>query len=248
MKFVNRLFRLKSQCIALAFFSFALSGCELTDPFATAASTSKNSLKPVITLECPDDITRHAFTQSLTASGRILVTPVEDFGQYRLVIAPAQAFLPSGGKSPLIGRLHREQASGKLPLHYTLLKDDGTPLASGELIGIGPMQTRVYPSMSEQEPLTNAAASDAARQLLPALITTLEAAPWQARVVGILPSNHISISAGQAAGIRLKQRFGTASSLLETVTFETTPTGGDRAVLRLLTGSLPAVGDKVQPR
>lgn len=153
---------------------------------------------------------------------------------------------------PIVGILRQQQEPTYLRLSYTLLDQEGSTLATGEVVGVGQDKTGYFPSLEpEQADATRAEAlNDSLKQLKKELAEDVRQSPFIAKVsTQIAANNQVAIPVYQQAGLGPRHRFtveGQPETELRFVGL-TQGIGGAQthALLEVTRGQMPELGAKV---
>ena len=165
-------------------------------------------------------------------------------------VAQFQLSLTGGYRSAvrgprLMGRLSRTTQQHTYVLHYALMDWQGKVMVEGDVQHALPETDGIYPSSAHVGALDAAAAQVLAQQVLASIEPFMTAAPWHIPVMSQIDDMHVSIAAGQDAGVVVMDVLKTVThpiATLQVAAFETLPNGSTRTVLRLLDGPIPQAG------
>lgn len=152
------------------------------------------------------------------------------------------------GRPPLLGVLRQNTYPSTYSLTYRLSDIDGTLLAEDVVVGAGDIRTQHLPSHTYVDiPLD--AQLDAADQLAQFVSRNVVQQPWEALVIAQQDTQHAVANFGKQSKLPVETRLyfdnPPRPAILRLVSYEQTPGGQTRAILRLESGLMPPVGARL---
>lgn len=150
----------------------------------------------------------------------------------------------------LFGALKKDNRPASTTFKYSLTTFNGKKLDQGEVVGVGEAQEHYLPSLVLTTDTSPEMLADVSQQLVNIVQTQARGTPWRAAVIGHKDQWHVSIGAGETAGLRIGDVFVTETlpkSTLQVMSFEESPSGQSRAILRTIEGLQPTAGRMVIP-
>lgn len=225
----------------------SLAACSsYTPPPAPVATALKHQMQVISN----DANLRMNMLTALKQDQGIVAVTEDGLSPLRLLLKVEPYTRSASAKAPQVfGRLTPAPESSNVVVSYQLTSIGGTVLDKGEAVGVGLPKLKLYPG-GKAKPDTMAY-QDAIEQILPRIAPHIKVQSWRTPVVAVVDTQHILIAAGQNSGLKvgsLLQTEALPEAMLEVATFERMPTGTERAVLRLISGTLPSVGKTLIPR
>ena len=240
---------MQAMKFALPLFILLLSigACSTYTPPAPPAA---NALQHQVQVLTEDAALRQAMVTAMQQKQGVVAVTEDGLSPLRLFlkVEPYERSATAKAAPQLFGRLTPAPESSNVVVSYKLATIGGTLLDEGEAVGVGLPKVKLYPGGNNSPDAL--AYEDVIGQIMPRIEPHIKAQSWRTPVVAVVDALHVLIAAGRSSGLKAGTLLTTEAlpeAVLEVVTFERMPTGNERAVLRLKSGTLPTVGKTLIP-
>lgn len=231
-------------------FLLSLTACQKT-PHTISTKYQPSPYKHIIQVASNHKQLKKTVERLATKNKNLLITHEDDFSEFRIVLATQTLRINTLETKPLLmGRLQKTSTPVNFKTSYQLTNTSSHILTKGEASEITEISGSIYPKLQFSKNIDQKTLNEIAKRIVTDVQAHIKSTPWSTTVIGQKDERHITVFAGEDAGLIPGAIFVTESqptAKLQVAMFEQTVTGQSRAILNLIEGFLPTVGRRLVP-
>lgn len=244
-----RIVSIKNQIVTI-FAGAALISCAASPSLDSETKQIQQNYKSILQIHSDHQGLANYTASEALNNGEIILSPQSDFTQFRLLLSTAPARATAETATPLLlGRLHKKTQPVLFTVRYNLTDTTGRTIKRGEVSKQSTVTTSIYPRLESTKDVPADTLKEIAEEILEKTAKHMQGADWSTTVISHKDYSHASVGAGQEAGLKLGDLFKSQQEPHGTLTIVDFEEFGqsNRALLRLVDGFLPAIGQTLLP-